>query len=146
MSRKTFYALSFTWGLPMTLIGCMVALVLILFGYKPKRWGYCCYFEVGENWGGVEFGAIFVTNKNPSQHIKNHEHGHGIQNCYFGVLMPFIVCIPSAIRYWYREYVNRKNPDKTLKPYDSIWFEGQATRLGNELLEVITNGSFKNTR
>ncbi len=121
----------------MTLIGCIVALGLLLTGHKAKQWGYCWYFEVGENWGGVELGVFFVTNKNPSTHIKNHEFGHSIQNCYYGFLMPFLVCIPSAIRYWYREIVQRMNPNKTLPPYDSIWFEGQATRLGKSLSEGI---------
>lgn len=144
MKRTVFYLLSFTWGLPMTLLGCIVALVLVVTGHKPKRWGYCWYFEVGENWGGVELGVFFVTDKTPTEHTKNHEHGHGIQNCYFGFLMPVIVCIPSAIRYWYREYARYTQPYKQLPPYDSIWFEGQATRLGNELLEVIRNGYIKN--
>lgn len=126
----------------MTLIGCVVALCLILTGHKAKRWGYCWYFEVGENWGGVELGVFFVANKYPSEHTKSHEFGHGIQNCYYGFLMPFIVCIPSAIRYWYREIVQRTNPNKTLPPYDSIWFEGQATKLGEKMMEGINHGDY----
>ena len=142
MKKSTFYLLSFTWGLPMTLVGCIVALCLLITGHKAKRWGYSWYFEVGENWGGVELGAFFLTDKTTSTHTKNHEFGHGIQNCYFGFLMPFIVCIPSAIRYWYREIMERAKPHKALPPYDSVWFEGQATRLGNYYIEVITNVDF----
>ena len=47
--------------------------------------------------------------------------------------MPFVICIPSAIRYWYREL---KYYRKGLYPetdYDSIWFEGQATKWGNKV-------------
>ena len=35
-----------------------------------------------------------------------HEGGHGIQNIIFGVLMPFLVSIPSFIRYWYRKHLD----------------------------------------
>ena len=134
MSKLKFYLLSFTWGLPMNIIGGLVALVLILCGKRPKRWNHCFYFEVGEDWGGVELGIFFITNKNPSKHIKNHEFGHGIQNCWWGPLFPFVIAIPSAIRYWYRELVYYINEDKywDLPDYDDIWFEGQATRLGTK--------------
>ena len=135
-NKFLFYFLSFTWGLPMTLIGCVVAAALLVVGYKPKKCGWCWYFEIGEDWGGVELGVVFLTNKNPSEHIKSHEHGHGLQNCVFGFLMPFIVCIPSATRYWYREYLVRSGKKKysELPDYDSVWYEGQATTLGTEFI------------
>ena len=101
-NKCLFYLLSFTWGLPMTLIGCIVAVVLLVTGHRPKKWGYCYCFEIGKGWGGLELGPFFLTNQNPTEHTKNHEHGHAFQNCKFGFIMPFIVSIPSAIRYWYR--------------------------------------------
>lgn len=140
MSKAKFYLLSFTWGLPLTLVGLFVAAVLMIAGHKPKRWGYCWYFEIGENWGGVELGVVFLANKGASEHLKNHEHGHALQNCYFGFAMPFMVCIPSAVRYWYREIVMRVNPKKQLPDYDSIWFEGQATKIGTEFMGGEING------
>lgn len=138
MKKTLFYILSFTWGLPLTLVGLIVALVLTTLGYKPKRHGYCFYFEVGENWGGLELGIVFLTNKNPSNYIKNHEHGHAIQNCLYGFFMPFIVNIPSAIRYWYREIRMRKGLNNE-SSYDSVWFEGQATDWGNKFFEYLEN-------
>ena len=137
MSKLKFYILSFTWGLPMTLIGCIVSLVLLIAGKKPKKYGYSWYFEVGHNWGGLELGVCFLTSKNPSTHIKNHEVGHSIQNCYWGFLMPFVICIPSAIRYWYREFkYNRKGLTPPTK-YDDVWFEGDATKRGTEFIENL---------
>ena len=131
MKKPVFYALSFTWGILLTLVGLVVAGVLICAGKKPKKWGWCYYFEVGENWGGLELGIIFLTDKTPSVRCRNHEFGHAIQNCYFGVLMPFVVCIPSAIRYHYRRHLTKKGIElKT--DYDDVWFEGQATRLGTK--------------
>lgn len=108
ISKPLFYILSVTWGCIMTTIGALVSIILLILGYKPKKWNYCYYFEVGENWGGIELGMFFVTDKSSSIRIKNHEHGHGIQNCYLGVFMPFIVCIPSAIRYWLRKFNTQK--------------------------------------
>ena len=130
MDKSIFYLLSFTWGLPLTLVGLIVGIGLMIAGKKPERWGACWYFKVGKNWGGVNFGLIFLTDDTPSEHRKNHEHGHAIQNCYFGLLMPFIVCIPSAARYWYfkLKYVRKGLTPPTA--YDSAWFEGDASKLG----------------
>ena len=93
-----FWFLSLTWGLPMTLMGAIVAFVLLITGHKPKRFHHSIYFEVGENWGGFEAGGFFFTDKTPSLHTKQHESGHGLQNIVLGPLMPFVVSIPSAIR------------------------------------------------
>lgn len=140
MPKPLFYLLSLTWGLPMTMIGAVVAIVLMIMGYKPKKWNYCYYFEVGNNWGGVELGMFFLTDKSGSLRTRNHEHGHAIQNCYFGPLFPFIVAIPSAVRYWYRELVYSRKGKNPPTLYDDIWFEGSATKLGTELNEWLKMG------
>lgn len=130
MNKLTFYLLSFTWGLPLTLVGFIVGAALMIAGKKPEKWGACWYFKIGQNWGGVELGLIFLTDNTPSEHTKNHEHGHAIQNCYFGFFMPFIVCIPSATRYWYRELKYHRKGLTPPTKYDDVWFEGQASKLG----------------
>lgn len=126
-----FYLLSWTWGLPMTLLGALTAVALLLTGHKCRKWGCCRYFEVGENWGGMELGMFFLVNRGSSEQLRCHEHGHGLQNCLLGPLMPFVVSIPSAVRYWYRELGERRGR-KALRAYDAVWFEGQATRLGRD--------------
>ena len=73
-------------------------------------------------------GPFFFKQKEPSRHICVHEAGHAIQNCYFGPFMPFLVSIPSSVRY--RAHRLRRRRGKRLPPYDGIWFEGQATKLG----------------
>lgn len=97
-----FWALSCTWGAIMTTAGLFVSLAMLVSGHKPHAFGYGFYFEIGENWGGVELGPIFLTNKNPTLAIKQHEAGHGLQNIWWGPLMPFVISIPSAVRYWFR--------------------------------------------
>ena len=137
MKRFLFYFLNLTWGLLLNIVGFGVAVVLLIKKKKPKRWGDCFYFEVGKtNWGGLELGIFFLTSKTPSIHTRNHEHGHAIQNCIFGPLFIPLVWIPSAIRYNYRNYREKKGlPNKGA--YDDIWFEDQATKLGTNY--VINN-------
>lgn len=137
ISKPGFYALSLTWGGLLTAIGLFVSAVMLLTGHKPRKWGYCWYFEVGKkNWGGCEWGPVFLKDRFEGEHIKNHEFGHGIQNCFFGPFMIFLISMPSSIRYWYRRIRTwRKKPLKTA--YDDIWFEGQATRLGTEKIKRL---------
>lgn len=191
-----FYTASFTWGIIMSLIGCFACLGLLITGHKPQKFHDRIYFQVGEHWGGVELGCFFLTDKHTSLSIKQHESGHGFQNCWWGPLMPFVVCLPSAIRYWLRECNTKRGKiiyslilnlillglilgclipgwiftiipliiignlialyfvcifswlffvelpkygekgdygkDDKYVDYDSIWFEGQATRLGKK--------------
>lgn len=104
-----FYLLSFTWGILMTLIGGVAILALIITGHKPKLFNGRCYVQVGDYWGGVDLGCFFITDKDVSLNTKQHECGHGIQNIILGPLMPFVVCIPSATRYWLQEIKTWKN-------------------------------------
>ena len=130
MTNIQFWVLSCSWGIVMTLVGFVTTLVLLVTGHKPKRNQYSWYFEIGESWGGLELGCMCLTSKNPSQHTLNHEFGHQIQNCIYG---PFMICISiaSAIRYHYRNWIKKHKPTINLSPYDSIWFEGEATKIGD---------------
>ncbi len=123
----------------MTVIGLLAALVLRIAGNKPKKYGYCLHFEVGNNWGGMSLGFVMITDKYPTSNLKCHEHGHAWQNCYWGLLMPFVICIPSAVRYWYREYLVRsgKKTYSQLPDYDAAWFEGDATKRGTKFIESL---------
>ncbi len=121
----------------MTAFGAIIAAVLICLGYKPKKHVGCWYFEVGTGWGGFEAGLFFVCSKGSNISLKDHEFGHNIQNCILGPFMPFVVSIPSAIRYWYREFKYKRSGKIPPTNYDSIWFEGQATKLGQFFREYL---------
>ena len=129
-----FWIISLTWGGLMTYLGLIISLVLLIAGYKPKKFGYGFYFEIGNNWGGLELGAVFLANNNPSLHLKQHEAGHGIQNLMLGAFMPFVISIPSAVRYHYRKWLVKTGRKKItdLSDYDSIWFEKWATKSGKK--------------
>lgn len=130
MTNIQFWVLSCSWGIVMTLVGFVTTLALLVTGHKPKKNQYSWYFEIGESWGGLELGCMCLTSKNPSQHTLNHEFGHQIQNCIYG---PFMLCISiaSAIRYHYRNWIKKHKPTINLPPYDSVWFEGEATKIGD---------------
>ena len=129
--RWLYYVLMFTWALPVTLMGLIGALVLMVAGKKPHKFYWVFYQEVGEWWGGLEMGVNFFRDKKSGYHyINNHEQGHSIaQISWMGVFAIFVVMIPSAIRYWYQEFRSRKG--KPNKDYDAIWFESAATDCGD---------------
>lgn len=128
MNNRLYYILSFTWGLPLTLCGLLVALSLMAAGHCPKRflWGWC--FEVGKRWGGLNLGIVILCEKGASDRLKSHEFGHSLQNCLWGFFTPFVVHIPSAVRYQW--YIRKEAQGEDLPPYDAAWYEGQATRWG----------------
>ena len=146
ISPTLFYLLSFTWGAPVTLFGLLMAGVLLIMGKKPQKWGYCYYFEAGERWGGTELGIFFVKDKVDSRHIKDHEHGHALQNCLWGPLMIPVISLPSFLRYWYRRIIVKLRPKTKLPPYDAIWFEGQATDWGSTFTRRLEEQTAKDKR
>lgn len=130
-----YWVISCTWGILMTFCGACVALFMLITKHKPQKFHHSIYFVVDGKWaGGFNVGPFFILSHASTLSVKQHEAGHGIQNLMYGPLMPFIVAIPSAIRYWYREYLinNGKKTYNELPDYDSIWFEGQATALGKK--------------
>ena len=134
MSKKEFYLRSFTWGLPVNIGGAVVALGMLATGHRPHKYGDCIQFDVGRGWGGGSLGIFMFTCSDADDSLKAHEHGHSIQNCYFGPLMPFAVNIPSSARFWSRKLISRVKPDAHLNDYDSVWFEAQASELGKKYM------------
>ena len=124
IKRILFYLLSCTWGIIMTLIGAFIAIALLVTGHKPRL----------KNYGGFNCGMFFFASEYPSLHILQHEGGHGLQNIILGPFMLFISCW-SALRYWWRHWQEKRGRGATLPPYESIWFEKWATRLGEKYLD-----------
>lgn len=129
-----YFILNFTWGIVMTLLGYIIAFVLLLFRQKPFAYQKVFYFKIGKLWGGVSLGMMFIRDKNERDtSIEPHEYGHSFQNALLGPLFIFLVAIPSFIRYWYQ--VIREKHNKINKPYEYIWFEGCATDMGEYIKE-----------
>jgi hypothetical protein len=186
-----YWFIQCTWGFIMTFIGAIVTFCLICAGKKPKHLGPMVYTKVGHNWGGLELGGFFICCEESGSHTMCHEAGHSLQNMILGPLFPFLVAIPSATRYWLREFKTHLSKslfnlaylalaltvttlgaiifgpvvpgfkwltivfevlriyflivsiwlsaieipkyDKGYVDYDSIWFEGQATKWGEKV-------------
>lgn len=107
ISYIVYWLIQLTWGLPMTLIGAVAVLGCLITGHKPKTFGPNIYFQVGMGWGGIELGGFFLCSKTCDMRTIYHEAGHGLQNLIWGPLMPFIISIPSAFRYWLRKMSTR---------------------------------------
>lgn len=118
----------------MTLVGALAAAALLAAGKRPARHGGSLYFTAGSGWGGVSLGLFFIVQKDPPERLKDHEFGHSVQNAFFGPFMPFIVSLPSLARYWLRRV--RAAAGLSNPPYDSVWFEGRATELGQKALSL----------
>lgn len=141
-----YWLLSFTWGLLMSFIGLIVTCVVILKGGKIHKNGCFIIIEIGNNWGGLSLGCFAFcanyskTNSYWFEHTRKHEFGHSLQNIILGPLFIFIVAIPSVIRYHYKNYCVKYNKKQfDVNWYDSIWFEGTATKYGTKLIDWLEN-------
>lgn len=131
-----YYLLNYTWGIIMTAVGWVVFLFMKIFLSKKiieqAKFGPCFYTMIGNNWGGLSLGVTFLLGANMGKswtlHTKQHEMGHTFQNAILGPFAIFLVYIPSFIRYWLFSYNQRRG--KPNKEYDAIWFEGNATTVG----------------
>jgi hypothetical protein len=139
-NKSEFYLLSFTWGIVMSIIGCIAAIGLLITKHTPKKWGYCLHFEVGNGWGGVNLGPVIITNKNPSRYTKEHEHGHAHQNCIYGPFM-IVISVMSFFRYWYRELKYNRKGLTPPTAYDDAWYEGNATKTGKAFMDWYDNNT-----
>lgn len=134
-----YWILSLTWGGLMTWVGLLVTGVIIIFFHgKVYLNGFSYIVEVQQCKGGwgLELGAPALASKGSVEGVRKHEFGHSIQNIIWGPLYLFVIGLPSLIRYWYRRYLHKHHKPITTD-YDSIWFEGQATRWGTKIVNRI---------
>lgn len=127
----------------MNIAGVFTTLFVVIFlKGKIHKNGYGFITEVGGNWGGVSLGAFalcgtYYQPTSPHYNCKwyyetrKHEFGHSIQNMFLGPLFPFVVAIPSAIRYWLDYF------GKLKKDYYAVWFERTASTWGTYWIDNI---------
>ena len=131
-SEWLYYFIQFSWGLLANLLGGIIAIVLVCIGFRPYWYGRNFGFALPIN-SGMGLGIFLFGPENASTHLKNHEHGHSIQNLYFGPFFLGMVAIPSVTRFWVRE-LRIKKGEKLKTKYDDIWFEGQASKTGDKFM------------
>ena len=125
----------------MTIIAGLVAGILAFVNLFTKNMTFTPYHGVleiglGQNWGGCDLGLVYLRDTTSNVSVSNHELGHSFQ-VWLGIFFPFVVAIPSAIRWWIR----RLQPNKEHKPYSSIWFEDSADQVGRYVTEYFESGS-----
>lgn len=130
------FVVNITWNIVMFTIGFVVGFFLWIFGidYRFKK-GFII-FNIGRRWGGLSLGCIVIRDRTSTTDVDYHEIGH-IHQAILGILYPFLVAIPSAIRYWYwtLKYLRHNLVPDAL--YDDMWFERSATDLGKVFEESL---------
>ena len=134
MGRLFYYVVQWTWGLPANLIGLLVFIFTYWNAYSTKPYHYALATALPGSFGGFSLGMWIFYGQN-CESVLPHEYGHGRQVLLFsglGYLLFF--ALPSVVRYWYREWVYKTDKEKykSLPDYDSVYFEGLATKWGNE--------------
>ena len=121
-----YYILSYTWGIITTIVGWVVLGFIRLFLRNKVvdygKFGPCHYAMLGNNWGGLELGTNFILADNMGTEWTLHTKQHEI----WGPLAIFLIFIPSCTRYW----LDRAG--KLKLDYEAIWFEGNASTIGQE--------------
>lgn len=129
-----YYLIQWTWGIIQNIIGGLICLGMIILGHKPERQRNAICIEAKWRWGASFNMGMFIFLGKGCRSSIPHEYGHSIQGLIWGPLWWIVIAIPSAARCGLRDlYYKYRYPKtrKALPPYDSIWFEGQATNWGN---------------
>lgn len=139
-----YYLLAFTWGIILTTIGLLISAVFGIAKIFDKSIEFKKYYlsygiDCGPKyWGGMSMGIMFCRDHGSSiESINPHEFGHTFQYCILGPFAPFLVNIPSGIRYWAMTFWPKKN----WKPYDAMWFEDAATQCGDYAIWYLTQNN-----
>lgn len=92
-----YWLLSCTWGIIMTVIGLITALVMLCIGKKPHKNGYGMYFVLKNNMGSIALGPVAVVSSE-NDHTLCHEYGHSWQNAFLGPFFIILCAFPSLLR------------------------------------------------
>lgn len=119
-----FWLLSLTWGLALTLLGFIFLLInlLTLSITDVKIVEGRIVFRSRLMFGGICLGGFIFVSKDAGIGIVYHEIGHSVQNILWGLLFLPVIGIPSIVC----AAIGIKN-------YEDLWFERQATTIGNKI-------------
>ena len=107
------WIISLTWGFPMTLVGLFAILILSIRGKRFKKFGPIICFPITDGWG-LNLGVVAIVPKDFNFNTNCHEFGHCLQACLFGPIMPFVIAIPSVVRFWFRKQKSYDDKDDFL--------------------------------
>lgn len=129
LPKALFYAVQFTWGLPVNLAGLFT--FLLCKRARCKRFCNSIVTYLPGNRGGLSLGVfIFLSIENAGEHRRLcvHEYGHTIQCLFLGPLYWPVIVIPSAV--WYHFFSGFRKTHRI--PYDALYCERWATAWGKK--------------
>lgn len=138
LKRILYYVWLVVYAFPSTLLGLLVALVMLITGHKPFMFGPTIVFSFKGNGNfGFNLGFFVFTSKDgkDSYSLLAHEYGHSLQALILGPLWLFVIALPSVIRFYYRRLYRKIKGNiafRSLPSYDAVWFEGTATKYGEK--------------
>jgi hypothetical protein len=56
-NKKIYYILNLTWGLPLTLVGFLLTVILLPFGAKIHKYGHTYYVTLPKGYFGFSLGT-----------------------------------------------------------------------------------------
>lgn len=129
MKKALYIILQCTWGIPQTLIGAIIFLLLIRNRHFMYHGSIATYWDLKTSASLGMF--IFITkhcNEETATKLTVHEYGHTIQSLISGPLYLIIFALPSFI--WCMLPVfNKYRIDKGI-PYYDFFIEHNANILG----------------
>lgn len=126
-----FYAVQFTWGLPVNLAG-LLAYLLCRGRYPQEGFRWARVTCLPGDRGGLSLGIfLFVSASDgqAAQALRAHEYGHTFQCLLLGPLYWAAVVLPSALWYHFLSGPLRRRG----VPYDALYCERWATAWGRKL-------------
>ena len=124
MKRVLFWIWQWTWGLPQSLLGCIV--FLCCKKKKVKTYRGCIVTHWG-NRGSLGVGMFLFLGSDDPQ-VRVHEFGHSVQSAILGPLFLPIMGIPSFL--WCNLPPCRRMRKEKNISYYAFYPESTANRLG----------------
>ena len=122
-----FYAVQWTWGLPVNIVGGIAYLICAkILKRRHSKFGYANIVYLPWNAGGLSMGLfIFIKDReevNPwTYNTRIHEYGHTWQCLLLGPLYYIVIAIPSVIWCNFFAKYREKNNVSYYKLYCEAW-------------------------
>ena len=129
-----FYAVQWTWGLPVNIVGGLMFLYFTkIKGYRWQHFGYSKIVYMPWNGGGLSMGLfIFIKDNHKDKkwtyNCRIHEYGHTWQCLLLGPLYYFVIALPSII--WCNCFAGYRKKNNV--PYSAVYCEKWADLWGQK--------------
>ena len=132
-----YWVVQWTWGLPQTLLGCLVRALAAagVFGARSGGSGGSYHGAVVTRWplqSALSLGMFLFVPQRCGGDLVVHEYGHSVQSLILGPLYLPVIGLPSLV--WCAFPACRRHRERRGKSYYALYTEKWANHLG----EMIT--------